>query len=285
MFEIFLFILAGVWILAASIEDLRKREVANWLNFSLVAFALGYRAIYAVLQNDSRYFTFGLAGWIVFILLGYGFYYSRIFAGGDAKLMMALGAILPLSLNVNENILFGLGFIFLLMISGSFYGLVYSAFIGLSYFRKFLVNFKKEFRNHKFLTYICLSLAFLILIYVLISKEIFIIPLIILAVFVPFLFFYAKAVESLMIVKIPANKATLGDWLARKFKFRKIEISPHWEGLNDEQLSLIRKSGKEIYVKQGIPFVPAFLIAFILFILLFGKFGEISAIFLRVFGF
>ena len=56
----FLIILAIVWLAVASICDIRKREVPNWLNFSLIAFALAYRAFYSVIENDSKFFIYGV---------------------------------------------------------------------------------------------------------------------------------------------------------------------------------------------------------------------------------
>ena len=41
--ELFLILLGLVWIIFAVVQDLRKREIANWLNFSLVIFALVFR--------------------------------------------------------------------------------------------------------------------------------------------------------------------------------------------------------------------------------------------------
>ena len=38
--EIFLIILALIWLIFAVISDLKTREVPNWLNFSLIIFAL-----------------------------------------------------------------------------------------------------------------------------------------------------------------------------------------------------------------------------------------------------
>jgi len=44
MYEvIFLIVLALVWVIFATIQDIRTREVANWLSFSLIIFALGFR--------------------------------------------------------------------------------------------------------------------------------------------------------------------------------------------------------------------------------------------------
>lgn len=41
--EVFLIVLCLIWIAFAVIQDLRKREIANWLNFSLIIFAIAFR--------------------------------------------------------------------------------------------------------------------------------------------------------------------------------------------------------------------------------------------------
>lgn len=124
----FLLLLTLVYLAIASIQDLKKREIENWLSFSLIVFALAYRALYAVINSDLLFFVYGVAGLLVFVGLGYLFYYVRVFAGGDAKLLMALGTILPISNLVSVNlIIFGVFIVFLLF-AGSLYGLVYSFF-------------------------------------------------------------------------------------------------------------------------------------------------------------
>ena len=97
MFEIiFLIILALIFILVATFQDLRMREVANWINFSLIIFALGFRFFWSLFSESGfGFFYQGLIGFGIFFILGNLFYYGRIFAGGDAKLMIAMGAILP----------------------------------------------------------------------------------------------------------------------------------------------------------------------------------------------
>ena len=41
--NLFLILLALVWIIGAVLQDLRRREVDNVWNFSLIGFALAYR--------------------------------------------------------------------------------------------------------------------------------------------------------------------------------------------------------------------------------------------------
>ena len=69
-----------------------------------------------------------------------------------------------------------------------------------------------------------------------------------------------------MTVLIDSRKATVGDWLVQKVKIQNKLIKPYWEGLSEEEVKLLASSRKKIKIKQGIPFVPGFLIALILFI-------------------
>src|SRR3989344_6797995 len=91
----FLFALALLWTIFAVIQDIKKREVANWLNFSLLAFALAYRLFYSISANQINFFLYGAVGAAVCYAFALAFYYSKTFAGGDAKLLVAYGAIFP----------------------------------------------------------------------------------------------------------------------------------------------------------------------------------------------
>ena len=83
-----------IWIIFASVTDLKKREVPNWLSFSLIIFALGFRLFYGIFESWN-FFLQGIIGLGIFFVLGNLFYYLKLFAGGDAKLMIALGSVLP----------------------------------------------------------------------------------------------------------------------------------------------------------------------------------------------
>lgn len=122
---IFLFGLAFVFTLIASVQDLKKREVANWLNFSLIAFTLTFRAFYSIQTKDLDFFILGILGLGIFVCLAYLFYYGKIFAGGDAKLLMAYGIILPYK-NYSSLFLMTLLFVFILFLIGAVYSLIFS---------------------------------------------------------------------------------------------------------------------------------------------------------------
>ncbi|MFH1431038.1 MAG: prepilin peptidase, partial [Nanoarchaeota archaeon] len=151
---IFLICLALVWIGFASVQDLKNREVANWLSFSLIIFALGFRFFYCLFDSGNfAFFYQGLIGLGIFFILGNLLYYGRMFAGGDAKLMIALGAVLPFSENFFTNLNIFVLFFFVFLFSGAVYGLVISTGLCLRNFKKFKNEFFRLFKKNKKLFY------------------------------------------------------------------------------------------------------------------------------------
>ena len=56
-----------------------------------------------------------------------------------------------------------------------------------------------------------------------------------------------------------------------KVKIGRKVIKPYWEGLSEEEVKMIKKARKNIKVKYGVPFIPSFLIGFVLLVLLKGR--------------
>ena len=264
----FLIILALIWLIIASIQDIKKREVDNWVSFSLIVFALAYRAFYSTLNNDLWFFLYGLIGLAVFIVLGYLFYYARIFAGGDAKLLMGLGAVLPLSSGIFYNLILLGCFVLVFLFIGGIYGLIFSSVLTLKNKERFVKEFRKQFKLRKNLLYVFLPLFFISLIspFYFNDNLLFVLPFLFLLS--PMLLIYAKAVEeSCMIVSVSSKKLTAGDWLYEEVKIGKKIIKPYWEGLSEEEVKILKAYNKKIKIKQGIPFIPVFLFSFVLFLI------------------
>lgn len=262
---IFLLVLGLIWIIFASIQDIRKTEVPNWIPLSLVVLALGFRFFYGVFSESFGLFFQGLIGLGIFLILGNVFYYLKMFAGGDTKLMVALGAILPLSQDFFINIkIFGL-FLLLFFLSGAVYGLVITTILSIRNFKKFKKGFSLRIKKNK-IVIISATLLGILLMILGIFEAIFFSFGILIFIF-PYLFLYAKTIDDdCMIKKMPVRNVTEGDWLAEKLKIRGKIIRPSWDGLSKEEIRLIRKKYKTIKIRQGIPFVPVFLIAFLIFI-------------------
>ena len=271
MLEIILLILiAGIWILGAVISDLKKREIPNWINFSLIIFALGIRFFYS-LFFESAFFSFfiqGLIGLGIFFILGNIFYYARIFAGGDAKLLIALGSVLPFYNGFYMNMRVFLIWLMIFFFVGMVYGIVYSVFLAFKYFNPLKKQFKKIFKREKnvfallFLSGIVLVLAgFFESVFALFG---------LFFIIISFMYVCARAIdESCMVKKVKVSDLSEGDWLYKGIKIGRKKINSSWEGLTKKDIALIKKNRDYVMIKQGIPYAPVFLISFIVLVALF----------------
>ena len=121
----FLFWLFLVGIIIASMQDLKRREVDNWLNLFLLVSSFVFVFYGAILTGNSDViFHAGFLLVVMFVIMNL-FYYGRVFAGGDAKLLFAMTAFFLGMTFWGSMINVGV-FLLFLMVSGSVYGLAYS---------------------------------------------------------------------------------------------------------------------------------------------------------------
>ncbi len=260
---IILFLLALIWIVFASITDIKTREIPNWISFSLVIFALGFRFFFSLFNDDFGFFYQGLIGLLIFFAIGNIFYYSRIFAGGDAKLMIALGSVLPFTDIFSYNLRIFVIFIFLFLFIGSFYGIITAIYLSFRKYKEFNKAFKTNLKKEKNKIFIVMIFSLLIILFGFLESIFLIVGFILLIM--PYLYIYARTVDGIcMIRETKTNVLTEGDWLYKSVKVGKKIIKPNWEGLNREEIKLIRKKYKKIKIKQGIVFVPVFLISLLI---------------------
>ena len=185
-----------------------------------------------------------------------------MFAGGDAKLMIALGAILPMSANFMDNLRIFTAFLIAFFFIGGFYGLMTGIFFSIRNFRKFREEFSKQFRNGKKMILVTLS-AGLILTALGFLNKIFFAPGIITFI-TPYLYIYVKSLEeSCMIRKTKTAKLTEGDWLYEDVKIKGKTIKADWKGLSKENVKFLMENKKDVIIREGIPFTPVFLISFL----------------------
>ena len=271
---IFLLVLAGIFVTAGSIEDIKKREVENWISFSLIIFALGFRLFWSLFNGDSfvsfnNLFYQGVIGLIIFAIIGHLFYYGRVFAGGDAKLMIALGAILPLSYSFKENFYGYALFLFLFLMVGSVYGLIWSFVLVLRNKKSFAKEFRKNIKKNMRIIIIIYIISALLLIFGIHFRILFSFG--VLFAIYPLVLIYARSVdEACMIKKVSTNKLVEGDWLYKNVILRKGNkrvglIKSTWEGLSNKEIELLRKKMKFVDLREGIPFVPVFFFTLIIF--------------------
>lgn len=270
MYEvIFLWTLALIYIIFAIMQDVKTREIANWLSFSLIIFALGFRFFYSLFEGDNFVFFYqGLIGLGIFFVLGNLLYYGKVFAGGDAKLMIALGTIFPVYAVLSKNLQSFFDFLLIFLCVGFVYIMISSVILCVKNFK----SFKKEFfkllnRNKKlmigiiFLSVILLGLGFLDRIFFSLG---------ILTFITCYLYLYSKAIdECCMIKRMQTKNLREGDWLYSNLKIGRRIIKAKWDGVSKREINEIKKKYKEVRIRQGIAFSPVFLIAFVLFAILY----------------
>jgi len=268
--DFLLVIITIVWLIAASVQDIRKREVANWLCFSLLSIALAVRAIAAIIFSSPFYFLYGLAGFAAFFCLANLLYYGRLFAGGDAKLFMALGAALatyPVFAKTGGIII--TPFLLIFLVNSLFIGSVYGIFFSIFLATKNRKKFAKEIKGKWKIGYSWFFVLFVLLVFFAFTSKIFFLNFLAFLFLVPYLFLFVKAVEnSCMVRMLRPEQITEGDWLVNTLRIRTkkkiITIKPTWEGLSKKEIALIKKVKiKKIKIKYGVPFVPVFLLALI----------------------
>ena len=263
----FLFWLFFIGIVVACLQDLKRREVDNWLNLFLLMASFSFIFFKAIFERDATIvFQAGFALVIMFAFMNL-FYYGRVFAGGDAKLLFAMtvffvGATFMATL-VNIGI-----FLLFLMVSGSIYGLTYSVVLYVRNFEKVNKKIRSGFSALWVRYMILIGVGLFVLSYVNLVFLFFAIFVLVL----PVLYVFAKGLEDVAMVKeISGKELREGDWLVEDVRVRGKVIKADWDGLSTESVRLLRGE-KKVLIKEGLPFVPAFLIAFVLYVFLRGGF-------------
>jgi Flp pilus assembly protein protease CpaA len=261
--SLFLILLGLVWIVFAVVQDLRNKEIANWLNFSLVIFALVFRFFYSLYGGEGFMFFYqGILGFVVFLIMGNLLYYGKVFAGGDAKLMIALGAVVPFSEVFLINLNSSLAFFLIFLVVGAFYGVILGMILGIRNRKIFIREFSRQIKKKKKLFYI--STIFAIILILLAFFQSLFLYLGILIFISPYVYFSAKSIdESCMVKKVKTKNLTEGDWLYKDIKIGRKMIEAKWSGLSKEEIVLLKKNKKDILIRQGIPFSPVFLISYL----------------------
>ena len=267
MFEVyFLWVLALVWLIFAVVEDFRKSEISNWLNYSLIIFAIGFRLFYSLFGGDFNFLYQGLIGLGIFWVLSNLFYYMRLYAGGDYRLMVALGAILPLGVGLGANLKFFLMYLFLFFIVGAIYGLTMGIYFGVKNFSKMKKKFLELYGESKGILITSLVVACLFLILSFVNSLFFALGIFIFVL--PYLYLFFKAVDDgCMIKKVKPSKLTEGDWLFEDVKVGKKFIKATWNGLEKKDIKLLQKK-KFVFVRYGIQYGIVFLVSFVLWMFL-----------------
>ncbi len=266
---------AAVMLLLAigSATDFKKREVPDWLSYSAIAFGIGLRLIFAITSWSWMPLIEGALGFLPLFILSLIMYYAGQWGGGDSKVLMGIGILIGAKPSLDAFPLL-LVFFTNIVLAGSAYALIYSLVLAAMNKEKFGREFKKRLSGFKTLKYISYAFAVLFVGASFFIGEMFqklmLVSISALSICMFYIWVFTKSLEkSVMIKRLPIEKLTEGDWIVHDVKIDgKYICGPKDLGIEKEQIALLlrlKRNGKirAVMVKEGIPFVPGFLLAFI----------------------
>jgi Flp pilus assembly protein protease CpaA len=247
-------------ILVAVFQDLKRREVDNWLNFMILCLGIVFIVYLSIFDYGLYFFIGGIFVIILGFIFANLFYYGHVFAGGDAKLLLALSPFF-VNLGFISTFFNFILFVLLLLIFGGFYGLSYSIVLFILNFKKSSIVIRKLLIEMRYYIFFIIGL-FLIFLYF-VSHLFLVFGLFF--IFFPILYCFAKGLEEVVMKKeVRGCDLREGDWLVKDIIVNNRLIKANFDGLNQEDIIFLQKK-KKVLIREGIPFVPSFLIAFIFY--------------------
>ncbi len=267
--------LSFIVLLIGSITDLKTREVPDWVNYGLIISGVGLNVLFTAIYSSPSFIVNSIVGLAVFFGIAYIMFEMGQWGGGDSKMLMGLGAIIGLDVSALSR-QFLLGFFINAMFAGAVYGLLWSIFLAFKNWKKFKKEFKSilSSKNMVFSKKLIVAAAILltVLIFFIEAKfKIVLLLMMLLIILTLYLSASVKAIEKSSMYKLvePA-KLTEGDWIVNDiFINGKYVTGPKELGISKGQIRKLanfykRRKIKKILIKEGIPFVPSFLIAFVM---------------------
>ena len=282
LFDILITAATLIILTIASISDLRTREIPDWLSYGLLFFVVATRGLESILLKDSYYIIQTMIFFAIFFAFGNIMYYTRQWGGVDTKLITALGsalAIKPSFLGGISIVPFPAILLLNILVVGAIYGLFYAVYLSFKHKKEFKKEFKKL--NHAPKTIgikvgmLIIALTLFILSFTLFPRETRGVTSIIAITFlvVPYLITALKSTElACMYKQILVTNLTEGDWIHNDvYKNKKLIYKVNPYGADNKSIELLKKANiKQVLVKEGIPFVPPFLLGTILTLVVSG---------------
>jgi|SRR3989338_134599 len=258
-----------------SVTDLKTREVPDWLNYGLIMSGVGINLLFSSIYSDSSFIINSLVGLVVLFGVAYVMFYAGQWGGGDSKMIMGLGAMIGLDLSFRHN--FMPGFLMNALFAGAVYGLLWSVFLVAKNRKKFWREFGKALSRKEALMakklIAAASAALIVLFFVVKSPltKLVTLSFALLLLLTFYLWIFVKAVEkSCMYKLVEPSRLTEGDWIVNDVHSNgKYICGPKDLGIEKSQISRLvelhkKRKISKVLIKEGIPFVPSFLIAFII---------------------
>jgi len=276
VYSIILVAITLIGLIIATITDLKTREVPDWISYGLIAIGLGLNLLFSFVYSNYWFFINSLAGFLMFFIIALIMFYAGQWGGGDSKVLMGLGALIGLDVRFTK-FPFLISFFINILLMGAFYGLMWSFSLAFRNWKSFYKELKKISHSSKIIRARIYLVIFVLLMLVLVWLNrgsmllTFFLALLLMGLAIFYIWIFVKAIEKTCMIKaIVPSKLTEGDWIAKDVKYKgKYICGPKDLGVEKKQIrELVKlyKLGKikKVVIKEGIPFVPSFLVAYVI---------------------
>ncbi|MEK6808101.1 MAG: A24 family peptidase [Nanoarchaeota archaeon] len=281
-------IIALIGLLVGSYTDFKTREVPDWVNYGLIISGFGINTIYSIVFSSWAYILYSMAGFGLCFVLSLLMFYTGQWGGGDSKMLMAIGALLGFNFKLSH---ITINFLINIIFIGGFYGLIWSIYLSIKN-RSRLINIWKKLSANKTavrIKNIIFTLVFLLVLVGIILRDnlsfFYMGTGSIILILTFYIWIFIKSIENVAMIKsVTPYKLTEGDWIAKDISLDgKYICGPKDLGISKTQIKALKRFYnlgriKKVVIKEGIPFVPSLLIAYV--ITLFE--GSILTIFLSL---
>ena len=253
-------IIALVVLLIATFTDFRTREVPDTLSYIFIGAAAVVRLYYSITQQSWHPLLEGMLGFGAFFGFGWLLYKFNMWGGADTKILGGMGAMFGLWIGNS----FMLDFMINLLFAGAGYGIIFSIFIAF--------NKKVKFQRIRHAKEIALA-SLILLIPGFFFNDFFLKTMYLVLVLVSFASVYLvnflTAVQNSMKRYVSPLKLTEGDWVVNDIRVQgRLICRKKDNGLSLKQIAQLNKLHRQgkinrVLIKEGIPFIPSFLIAYL----------------------
>ncbi len=256
-------------LLAAALFDMfsKHNEIPDWLNYSMIGVGLGSAVITAFMTEKYILILYSLAGLVAAGIFGWILYKLNQWGGGDAKAIMGIGALL--GINFSQGFPTLAMFVINIFIVGAIIGIFWTIYKVIKNFKEFKTTFKELIRSKKIIRVriaiiiICAGLLIYGFTQIGITKILSVGFAAIIFFMFYFYMFNKAADKSCMKKEMDVAELVEGDWLAEEVKIGKKVFAAKMT-LEKNDLETIKKHKKTVVVRVGMPFLPSFVIAYLI---------------------
>lgn len=264
MIEELILAIAFIYLLITSILDIKYRLVWDYINYSFGFLFLIIRLIELIITLNFTIFLGVMLASLTTFVIGLILYKTGAWGGGDLKLLTALSIglfFLPSdTLSISSlSFPFYANFLINTLFSGIIFGLIWSYYLFIK-----TKTYKELKKIHLIILLIALTLF--ILTFVVNAKEKILFSLLI----VFCLYYIIKIFENkITVIDKSVKKLDEGDWILKDIKIKNYLVKKTPIGISKEDIRILQSSNlKTIKIKDGIPFLVSFFLAFIITVIL-----------------